>query len=167
MTKIKPDDPRLKDLRLSDVIAYLERHGWEKLVHPNDRAWVFSGPLDDEGKPFKILLPRNMELLDTYLRLADAINVLADLDEQSPDEVLQRINGAEQAVASGKNTRETEATGWNWQGWLAPLAAAASIVVCIISLVQGGAFVTFIIGISLFLVAINSLLLTRLVGKLK
>lgn len=167
MTKIKPGDPRLKDLRLDDLIAYLETCGWERLIHPNDRAWVFSGPLDDEGKPFKLMLPRNMELLDAYLRLADAINLLADLQEQSPDEILRRIHGAERVAASGKNARETETPSWNWQGWLAPLAAAASIVVCVISIVQGGAYLTFIIGVSLFLVAINSLLLTRLVGKLK
>lgn len=167
MTNIQPGDPRLKNLRLDDLLTYLEAAGWERLNHPNVRAWVFSGPLDDEGRPFKLMLPRQMDFQDAPLRLADAINVLAGLQEQSPDEVLQEIASFNQPATGIRKMRREEASGWNWQGWLSPLAAAASLTVCIISLLQGGAYLYLILGISLFLVSLNSLLLTRMMGRLK
>ena len=167
MTEISPNDPRLKKLQLDNLLSYLQASGWELLNHPNDRAWVFSGPLDDEGRPFKLMLPRQMSFQDAPLRVADAINVLAGLQEQPPDEVLQAIDRFIEPATGMSEMREAKNSSWNWQDWLSPLAAAASLAVCVISLLQGRSYLYLILSISLFLIALNSLLLTRTMVKLK
>jgi diguanylate cyclase (GGDEF)-like protein len=77
------DNQLYMSISLDQVIIYLETNGWKRVEHPNDRLLVYSGPDDDEGVPIKLTLPRDMNLQDASLRLAEAINVLSILQGQS------------------------------------------------------------------------------------
>ena len=164
MNGIKPEDARLKKLRIETLLAYLRASGWNLLEHPNERAWFLSGPPDDEGQPVKLILPRRQDYQDASLRLADAVNLLADLQGHSPDEVLREL---EDFDPQPQETGGKKAEGRHWQDRLAPLAATTSLAVCVAGVFQRGGYLYVMIGITMFLIALNSLSLTKTVGKLK
>jgi diguanylate cyclase (GGDEF)-like protein len=78
-------------ISLDDIIIYLETNGWKMVEHPSDRLLVYSGPDDDDGIPVKLTLPKDMNLQDANLRLAEAINLLSLVQGQSPYELINEI----------------------------------------------------------------------------
>ena len=91
MTKVKADDPCMQDLRIEDVTVYLKQSGWKLIEHPNNNFFMFLGPESDSGKPIKLSIPRFNDFLDRTTRLSDAINLLAAIEEESPDTIIQKI----------------------------------------------------------------------------
>jgi hypothetical protein len=80
-----------KDLDIGTITAYLEGTGWKRTQHSNKDIIVFEGPQDDEGKPIKLVLPRKTDFQDSYLRLGEAIDLLAAIQEKSPQDVIQSM----------------------------------------------------------------------------
>ena len=91
MNMISAGDPLLKKIPINVFVGYLERNGWVQIDHPNDRIFLFQGPLDDDGKPLQLILPRNHDLEDAGSRLADAVNLLSVIQQENPNILIQKI----------------------------------------------------------------------------
>jgi hypothetical protein len=90
--KILADNSLLHTLSIDNFRIYLEQHGWILVYHPNKRLLVFEGPLDDNGEPIILAIPNQLKYRDAYDRFADAINILADLEQTSLEDVIQKIS---------------------------------------------------------------------------
>jgi hypothetical protein len=86
-------DPRVRTLRLEDVIAYLQRRGWREL--PPDRKGVraFQEPTGEvvDGHPVCQFVP-DSEAHDTYgQRMFELITGLAEFEDRQATEVIDDI----------------------------------------------------------------------------
>jgi hypothetical protein len=89
--KILVDNSLLNNLNVDNFRIYLEQHGWILVNHSNTRLFVFEGPLDDNGEPITLAIPNQLKYRDAYDRLTDAVNILADIEQTSPEDVIQKI----------------------------------------------------------------------------
>jgi hypothetical protein len=73
------------DLNLSkqDVERYITSHGWQQIDHPNKKLQVFAGVVDNDGQPIRVVLPLSNDLKDTPLRIYQAVQTIADIEERS------------------------------------------------------------------------------------
>ena len=67
---------------------YLIQHGWQQIASQNDRLQVFQGINDDLGNPIILTLPINDNFIDTPLRLAEAVNLGAFVENRAPENIL-------------------------------------------------------------------------------
>jgi len=79
------------NLSVRDVAAYVRDRGWQKISHKNKNLSVFEGPADDCGNPIYLILPSHDDFGDTPLRLAQAIDLLANVENCSIDRVIANI----------------------------------------------------------------------------
>jgi hypothetical protein len=72
------------DLNLSkqDVERYIISHGWKQIEHPNKKLQVFAGVVDNDGQPIRLVLPLSNDLNDTPLRIYQAVQTIADIEER-------------------------------------------------------------------------------------
>jgi hypothetical protein len=72
------------DLNLSkqDVERYIISHGWKQVEHPNKKLQVFTGVVDNDGQPIRLVLPVSNDLKDTPLRIYQAVQTIADIEER-------------------------------------------------------------------------------------
>ncbi len=100
---IDADDVFLRDLRLEEVSRFLAQTGWRRASHPNGRILVFRGDLaDDDGKSIDVVLPRTLRYVDAFDRLADAVNLLSEIDGVEPLDVVRRIKAVEKDVLNNR-----------------------------------------------------------------
>jgi hypothetical protein len=71
------------NLRKQDVEKYVVSHGWQQVEHPNQYFQVFDGELDDEGRPIRLVLPIDERPKDTYLRIYQAVQTIAGVEDRS------------------------------------------------------------------------------------
>jgi hypothetical protein len=81
------------DLNLckQDVERYILSHGWQPIDHPNKKLQVFAGPVDNENQPIRLVLPLADNLSDTPLRIYQAVQTLADIEERPLNIVITDI----------------------------------------------------------------------------
>jgi hypothetical protein len=91
MLEISPQ--LLKEARLSvnDMATYLTQHGWKKIPNQNQRMMIFQGNNDDFGNPIILTLPSNDRFGDALRRLSEAVNLVAFLEDRSPESLLVDI----------------------------------------------------------------------------
>jgi hypothetical protein len=80
-----------QDLSVHSVANYAVNHGWQPVSQPNQRLMVFEKALDDCGNPIRLVLPSHEDFNDTPLRLAEAVSLLAAVEERSTEDVLADI----------------------------------------------------------------------------
>lgn len=81
MIEINPDIEL--NLRKQDVEKYLLTHGWQQVEHPNKKMQVFDGVLDDEGQPIRLVLPVTERFRDATLRIYQAVQTIAGVEDRS------------------------------------------------------------------------------------
>ncbi|MBW4510153.1 MAG: hypothetical protein KME64_27090 [Scytonematopsis contorta HA4267-MV1] len=92
MTKqIFPEQLQIHNLEITDVVAYLQQNGWQTVTHPNPPLLVFQGSADDEGNPIQLILPSQNTFEDSERLLAKAINLLAVIEDKSPQAIIDLI----------------------------------------------------------------------------
>jgi hypothetical protein len=81
------------DLNLSkqDVESYILSHGWQQVDHPNKKLQVFAGLVDNDGQAIRLVLPVSNELKDTHLRIYQAVQTIADMEDRSLNAVVADI----------------------------------------------------------------------------
>src|SRR5262245_5542214 len=84
-------DPRVNDVRVADMRAYLARRSWKEKLHPQPGLLVFEGPLDDDGKPIIQILPSSESSLAYRQRLIELITSLAVIEDRLAVQVLNDI----------------------------------------------------------------------------
>jgi hypothetical protein len=94
MKKLSANDPILKTISIKTFVAYLGKMGWRQIDHPNNKVILFEKGRDDNGKPLRLILPRNKELEDAKTRLAEALYLLAIMEHTSPHHVANEIMSA-------------------------------------------------------------------------
>jgi hypothetical protein len=91
MLEISPQLLREAKLSVNDMATYLTEHGWQKVPNQNQRVTIFQGINDDFGNPIILTLPRNDSFGDSLRRLSEAVNLVAFLEDRSPESVLVDI----------------------------------------------------------------------------
>jgi hypothetical protein len=91
MTRIEPDDRLLRSIPLDVLVTYLVANGWKRIEHANNKLLVFEGLDDDDAQPIKLILPRSTDYQDSYVRLAEAINLVAAIQEKSPSTLANEL----------------------------------------------------------------------------
>lgn len=77
-------NPDIKlNLRKQDVEKYVVSHGWQQVEHPNKYFQVFDGELDDDGNPIRLVLPIDERPKDTDLRIYQAVQTIAGMENRS------------------------------------------------------------------------------------
>jgi hypothetical protein len=88
MLEISPQLLRQAKLSVNDMADYLIQHGWNKVPNQNQRVIIFQGANDDFGNPIILTLPSNDGFGDALRRLSEAVNLVAFLEDRSPESVL-------------------------------------------------------------------------------
>ncbi|MDV2990885.1 MAG: hypothetical protein N4J56_000539 [Chroococcidiopsis sp. SAG 2025] len=84
--------PQIQELRLAEVVNYLQQNHWMAIDHPNPRLLVFEKGVDDRGKPIQIVLPSRDDYEDKLYLLTKAVNLLSVLQSVSFQEIVDAIN---------------------------------------------------------------------------
>jgi hypothetical protein len=102
-------DPRVRSLRLADVIAYLRHRGWTQVPPDRNGALVFQEPpqAGTEGEPFYQFVP-DSEQYDIYPRLMfELLTGLAEFEDRQASEVIDDIlRLAGRSLSDGEDQRE-------------------------------------------------------------
>jgi hypothetical protein len=88
-------DKNLEPTLIRKFSAYLIHKGWTQVDHPNTRIILFYGLLDDEGEPLQLILPANTTFLDTRLRIAEALDLLSIVQQESHAAIFDQIMATE------------------------------------------------------------------------
>jgi hypothetical protein len=106
MLEISPQLLREAKLSVNDMATYLSQHGWEKIPNQNQRIMIFQGINDDFGNPIVLTLPRNDSFGDALRRLSEAVNLVAFLENRSPESVLVDLQDRSEIDRSSTANRQ-------------------------------------------------------------
>lgn len=85
-------------VRVHDLALYLRKTGWHRVSHPNERLLVFRRNTENGHPPLTIVLASSDEYADGKERIADAIGLLAELQEVSPAELLRSVHSLDRDI---------------------------------------------------------------------
>ncbi len=74
-----------------DVESYILDRGWKQVDRPNKKLQVFAGLVDNDGRVIRLVLPIATDLEDTPLRIYQAIQTIADIEDRSLNAVVADI----------------------------------------------------------------------------
>lgn len=103
MLEISPQLLREAKLSVHDMAAYLTEHGWQQVPNQNQRVTIFQGINDDFGNPIVLTLPRNDNFGDALRRLSEAVNLVAFLEDRSPESLMVDIRDRSVKVVDSSN----------------------------------------------------------------
>ena len=75
-----------------DVTNYALNKGWRLATSPNSSLTLFLGAADDAGNPIQLVIPCHNRFIDAPLRLAEAVRLLADVEERPIVDVIAEID---------------------------------------------------------------------------
>jgi hypothetical protein len=108
-------DPRVRTLRLADVLAYLRRRGWKELPPDRKGFLAFQEPTGAlvDGRPLCQFVPDAEDHDDYPLRMFELLTGLSEFEDRQAagviDDILALANG-EPNGAPGDQSRQTQAT---------------------------------------------------------
>lgn len=79
------------NLSIQAVKNYVLIHGWQHVDHPNKNLQVFAGMADNNGQSIRLVLPISNDLKDTPLRIYQAVQTLADIEDRSLNAIVADI----------------------------------------------------------------------------
>lgn len=84
-------DPRLHQVRVASIVAYLRSKGWKPV--PADRPYVlvFQEPLVDPDGPLYQWIPENEQRRDYLARIYELIAALGEIEDRYAGDVLTDI----------------------------------------------------------------------------
>ncbi|MDJ0615812.1 MAG: hypothetical protein QNJ63_03525 [Calothrix sp. MO_192.B10] len=89
--QISTEELQTHSLKITDIVNYLQQQGWQTINHPNPRLLVFQGDKDDAGNPIQLVLPSQNTFEDSSRLLKKVVNLLAGIEEKSPQELIDII----------------------------------------------------------------------------
>ncbi|MDQ0059469.1 hypothetical protein [Paenibacillus harenae] len=78
-------------LPLIDLVRYLKDVGWTVSEHPNDKLIVFRGPLNDDGKPLEIAIPKNEQYQDYSSRVHDVLRIIGLMKNMNIQDIANEV----------------------------------------------------------------------------
>jgi hypothetical protein len=103
-------DPRIEQVTVAGIRAYLLQRGWTPEPFPGPELLVFAGPLDDDGEPMIQVVPSDETYVDYRLRVEELIGALSVLEDRYAVDVLNDILQAGAATPTPTNGAATGAT---------------------------------------------------------
>ena len=100
---IHPNDKVVKDFRINDLTKYLHLTGWRSAKSYKDKIRVFEGFSDIDGEPLEIALPLDERSHNASIYKAGALNLLCALTEDTPENIVKRINFYDRDLLSIRN----------------------------------------------------------------
>ncbi len=103
-------DPRIGNVSVESICAYLLAHGWQRKPYPRPELLVFGEQYDDEGQEIVLTLPSSERMRDYLMYVVDLVAALAKLNGRNAVDVLNEIlaieptNGGVPASANGAGT---------------------------------------------------------------
>jgi hypothetical protein len=88
----------LDHLTLDNFISYLRSTGWRRVKYQDDRLIVFAKDEEGEEQPDLVILPAQESFRDFASRIAEAVMRLADIEQTSTDDIVQKIQSVGQDV---------------------------------------------------------------------
>ncbi len=109
--EILTSSPQVGALPPADFAAYLLKHDWTEISHPNPRLRIFQANktvgTDDQGQPIQLVLP-NQESYEDAARLVDkALCLVSTLQAKSVEAVTAVILESGRSHPPTENTQET------------------------------------------------------------
>lgn len=90
--RIELDEALMEGVRLAEVTAWLASNGWHhRTAFPRADVLVFDGPLDEDGQPLVVVLPRDRSARGFLDELASGLDLVAAVKGWSLDEVAVAI----------------------------------------------------------------------------
>src|SRR5438045_841201 len=97
-------DPRVRQVKIADLQAYLVQSGWVLRPNPNHQLLRFERLAEENCSPLFQMVPANDETQEYPQRVVELITTLSELEDRHPvavlDDILQAgphaMNGAEQ-----------------------------------------------------------------------
>ena len=86
-------DPRVEQVRLADLRAYLLSLGWKSKPYPRPEVVVFEEPAAAGEEPVVQLLPASEQARDFRRSVIEAITSLSAIEDRHPVEILNEILG--------------------------------------------------------------------------
>jgi hypothetical protein len=83
--------PLLARLTPRDLVAYLERRGWERFELAREAVVEYRSPADPATDFFPVLLPRQRDLFDYTRMVTQAIRAVADFESRPPLDVVMQM----------------------------------------------------------------------------
>ena len=102
-------DPRVEQVRVSDVESYMLRHGWKRRPYPRPELLVFGGVPDDDGKEIIQVIPSSERMRDYRLRVVQLINALSVFEDRPPVAILNDLLAEHAAEPTEKNGAKSPA----------------------------------------------------------
>jgi hypothetical protein len=100
---ILPDGGTLSNnIEYGDLTRYLVLNGWQEDDHENPNYFVFLGPTDIDGKPIKLVLPKNQDVSQSKIYISNAIRTIANIANLDIDSVASNIYRVERDVLRGE-----------------------------------------------------------------
>ncbi len=92
MTKTIRDIETLKSIQPNQVIAYLQRAGWQKETSIQDKAeiWILKAK-DSDQECADILLPLNTSFQDYPIRMSEILMTLEAIEDLPQQEIFKKI----------------------------------------------------------------------------
>lgn len=84
-------DPRVRQVKVADLQAYLMRCGWVLRPNPNRQLLRFERPTDENGSSLFQMVPANDEPQEFPQRVVELITTLSELEDRHPVAVLDDI----------------------------------------------------------------------------
>lgn len=105
---ISPNSSLLHNFRYDNLVAYLNLLDRWKLTKTNKRWLIYEGEADLDGSPLEIVLPKSTDVSDLTVYMANAVNLLSSLGEESPETTLRRIKHYDSDVLTMRNVETGE-----------------------------------------------------------
>jgi len=86
-------DPRVEQVRLADLRAYLLGRGWKPKEYPQPEVIVFQQSAPEGREPVVQVLPASEKTRDFRRSVIEAITSLSALENRHPVEILNEILG--------------------------------------------------------------------------
>src|SRR5262249_53973411 len=86
-------DPRVRQVRVANIRAYLLGRGWKMCPAPNVKTLLLEAPTADGEEPLRLVLPSSEDFSDYSSLVAGLITTLSELEDRHPVEVLNDILG--------------------------------------------------------------------------
>ncbi len=98
-------DPRVRQVKVADLKAYLLARGWLLLANPNRQLLRFERSIDENGSALFQMVPANDDPLEYPQRIVELITTLSELEDRHPVTVLDDILQAASETANGSVKR--------------------------------------------------------------
>lgn len=102
-----PSSTIVRKLKSDNLVMYLELTGW-KHVNSDLRWQVFQREVNGAAEPFEVVLPSNDQAKDFPIFVANAINLLSGIRNESPEIMTRRIKYFDSDVLSIRNLETGE-----------------------------------------------------------